>query len=66
MPVALLPVFALAQQALHRSRTTFTANERARLELARCRGFLLGLPQELLVDTPQRVVDIILTRFATL
>jgi ER-bound oxygenase mpaB/B'/Rubber oxygenase, catalytic domain len=66
MPVALLPVFVLAQQALHRGRTTFTANERARLELARCRGFLLGLPQELLVETPQSVVDIMLTRFATL
>jgi hypothetical protein len=66
MPVALLPVFALAQQALRRGRTTFTPAERARLELARCRGFLLGLPQELLADTPQSVVDIMLTRFATL
>jgi ER-bound oxygenase mpaB/B'/Rubber oxygenase, catalytic domain len=66
MPVALLPVFALAQQALRRGRTTFTPVERARLELARCRGFLLGLPQELLADTPQSVVEIMLTRFATL
>jgi hypothetical protein len=66
MPVALLPVFALAQQALRRGRTTFTPAERARLELARYRGFLLGLPQELLADTPQSVVDIMLTRFATL
>ncbi len=66
MPVALLPVYALAQQALRRGRTTFTPAERARLELARCRGFLLGLPQELLANTPQSVVDIMLTRFATL
>src|SRR5580658_1518916 len=66
MPVALLPIFALAQQALRRGRTTFTATERARLELARYRGYLLGLPQELLADTPQSVVDILLTRFATL
>jgi hypothetical protein len=66
MPVALLPVFALAQERLRRGRTTFTPIQRARAELARYRGFLLGLPQELLADTPQSVVDIMLTRFATL
>src|SRR6202167_3179621 len=66
MPVALLPVFALAQEGLRRGRTTFTPALRARAELARYRGFLLGLPQELLADTPQSVVDIMLTRFATL
>src|SRR6202050_3108439 len=66
MPAALLPIFALAQKALRRGRTTFTRAERARVELARCRGFLLGLPRELLADTPQSVVDIMLTRFATL
>src|ERR1700691_2123334 len=66
MPVALLPIFALAQEALRRGRTTFTAAERARVDLARYRGYLLGLPQELLADTPQSVVEIMLTRFATL
>src|ERR1700685_1279599 len=66
MPVALLPVFALAQERLRRGRTTFTPAQRARAELARYRDFLLGLPQELLADTPQSVVDIMLTRFATL
>jgi hypothetical protein len=66
MPVALMPIFPLAQKALRRGRTTFTPAERARVELARYRGFLLGLPQELLADTPQSVVDLMLTRFATL
>src|SRR6202167_5149793 len=66
MPVALLPIFALAQEALRGGRTTFTAAERARVDLARYRGYLLGLPQELLADTPQSVVEIMLTRFATL
>ena len=66
MPVALLSTFLLAQKALRRGRSTFTPTERARLELARYRGFLLGLPRELLADTPQSVVDIMLTRFATL
>ena len=66
MPVALLPVFALAQERLRAGRTTFTSAQRARAELARYRGFLLGLPRELLAETPQSVVDIMLTRFATL
>jgi hypothetical protein len=66
MPVALMPIFPLAQKALRRGRTTFTPAERARVDLARYRGFLLGLPRELLADTPQSVVDIMLTRFATL
>jgi hypothetical protein len=66
MPVALLPIFPLAQKALRQGRSTFTAAERARVDLARYRGFLLGLPQELLCDTPQSVVDLMLTRFATL
>jgi hypothetical protein len=66
MPVGLLPVFPLAQKALRRGRRTFTAAERARVELARYRSFLLGLPQKLLPDTPQGVVDVMLTRFATL
>ncbi|MGA2191487.1 MAG: oxygenase MpaB family protein, partial [Steroidobacteraceae bacterium] len=66
MPVALMPIFPLAQNALRKGRKTFTPAERARVDLARYRGFLLGMPQELLGDTPQSIVDIMLTRFATL
>ena len=66
MPVALMPIFPLAQKALRKGRTTFTPAERARVDLARYRGYLLGLPQELLGDTPKSIVDIMLTRFATL
>jgi hypothetical protein len=66
MPVGLFSIFPLALKATREGRTTFTRAERARLELARYRCFLLGLPEELLVDTPQAVVDIMLTRFATL
>ncbi|HTX23724.1 MAG TPA: hypothetical protein VMD03_03620 [Steroidobacteraceae bacterium] len=66
MPVALMPIFPLAQKALRQGRTTFTPAERARVDLARYRGFLLGLPRELLAETPQSVVDIMLTRSATL
>ncbi|MEI9985738.1 MAG: hypothetical protein WDN69_22690 [Aliidongia sp.] len=51
---------------LRRGRTAFAPNERARVELARYRCFLLGLPEDLLADTPQGIVDIMLTRHATL
>src|ERR1700683_345031 len=66
MPVALMPIFPLAQKALRKGRTTFTPAERARVDLALSRGYLPGRPQELLGDTPQGIVDIMLTRFATL
>src|SRR5271170_2765610 len=66
MVVALMPIVPLAQKAVRKGRMTFTPAERARVDLARYRGYLLGLPQELLGDTPQSIVDIMLTRFATL
>ncbi|MGB7435755.1 MAG: oxygenase MpaB family protein, partial [Candidatus Acidiferrum sp.] len=66
MPAGLMSVFQLAQKALRQGRTTFTPAERARVELARYRCFPLGLPEDLLADTPQSVVDILLTRHATL
>jgi hypothetical protein len=66
MPAGLMSVFLLAQEALRQGRTTFTPAERARAELARYRCFLLGLPENLLADTPQSIVDILLTRHATL
>jgi hypothetical protein len=66
MPAGLISIFRLALQALREGRTDFTPAERARTELARYRCFLLGLPEELLADTPQTIVDIFLTRFATL
>ena len=66
MPAGLLSIFLLALKALRKGRTTFTPAERARVELARYRCFLLGLPEELVPDTPARIVDILLTRHATL
>jgi len=66
MPVGLAPIFPIALRALRKGRTTFTPAERARVELAHYRCFLLGLPDELVPDTPARVVDILLTRHATL
>ncbi len=66
MPAGLISVFLLAQKVLAQGRTTFTRPERARVELSRYRCFLLGLPEDLLADTPQAIVDTLLTRHATL
>ncbi len=66
MPAGLMSIFVIARKALRQGRTAFTPAERARAELARYRCFLLGLPEDLLADTPQRIVDILLTRHATL
>jgi hypothetical protein len=66
MPAGLMSIFVIARKALRQGRTAFTPTERARAELARYRCFLLGLPEQLLPDTPQRIVDILLTRHATL
>lgn len=66
MPVGYFPTFVLAKKALREGRTSFPPDVRARVELARYQCFLLGLPEELLPATPQDVVDVLLTRHATL
>jgi ER-bound oxygenase mpaB/B'/Rubber oxygenase, catalytic domain len=66
MPAGLMSIFVIARKALRQGRTVFTPAERAHAELARYRCFLLGLPKDLLADTPQAIVDLLLTRHATL
>lgn len=66
MPAGLIPVFFLSQDVLKSGRKSFTPEERARVELARYRCYLLGLPEDLLADTPQEIVKIWNTRSATL
>jgi hypothetical protein len=66
MPAGLINVFLLAHQVLRQGRTAFTREERAIVELSRYRCFLLGLPEELLADTPREIADLMLTRAATL
>jgi hypothetical protein len=66
MPAGLMSVFVIAQKVLRQGRAAFTQAERAHVELARYRCFLLGLPKDLLADTPQAIVDLLLTRHATL
>jgi hypothetical protein len=52
MPAGLMSIFVIARKALRQGRTAFTPVERASAELARYRCFLLGLPKDLLADTP--------------
>jgi predicted HTH domain antitoxin len=59
-------MFLLAYTMLAKGRTEFTADERAQLELSRYRCFLLGLPEDLLADTPQGIVDLMNARSGTL
>ncbi|MBA3940246.1 MAG: DUF2236 domain-containing protein [Sphingopyxis sp.] len=66
MPAGLIPVYFLSQEVLAKGRTGFTRLERGRVELARYRCYLLGLPEDLLADTPQEIVRIWRTRSATL
>jgi hypothetical protein len=66
MPAGLIGVFLLAHRVLRQGRSSFTQAERAIVELSRYRCFLLGLPEELLADTPQEIHDLLLTRAATL
>jgi hypothetical protein len=66
MPAGLIGVFLLSRKVLKEGRKTFSRHERASVELARYRCFLLGLPEDLLADTPQEIVDLLLTRAATL
>jgi hypothetical protein len=66
MPAGLINVFLLSREVLRQKRTSFTPAERAIVELSRYRCYLLGLPEELLAETPQAIVDMWNTRAATL
>ncbi len=66
MPAGLIGIFLLSFKLLGKGRTHFTAAERERVEMARYRCFLLGLPQDLLGETPQEIVDLIMARALSL
>lgn len=66
MPAGMIGQYLISRGALAQGRTTFNADERARIELARYRCFLLGLPLDLLPDNPKDLVDTLDTRSATL
>lgn len=66
MPAGLIAIYFLAEEVTKKGRKTFTREERARVELSRYRCYLLGLPEDLLGDTPEDIIKIWRTRSATL
>lgn len=66
MPAGLLGVFLLSARLLKEGRTEFTEAQKATVELSRYRCFLLGLPEDLLGETPQEIVDLLIARHITL
>ena len=66
MPAGLIGVFLMSAQLLKKGQTDFTPEQRASVELSRYRCFLLGLPENLLGDTPQEIVDLLMARHVSL
>jgi hypothetical protein len=66
MPAGTIGVFLMSARLLAKGKTEFTEAQKATVELARYRCFLLGLPQDLLGETPQEIVDLLVARHITL
>ena len=66
MPAGLIGIFLLSFKLLAQDKRRFTPAQRARVEMARYRCFLLGLPQELLGETPEEIVDLMMARTLSL
>jgi hypothetical protein len=66
MPAGLIGVFLMAAEVLRKGQTEFTPEQRASVELSRYRCFLLGLPEDLLGETPQEIVDLLTARHVSL
>jgi hypothetical protein len=66
MPAGMIGQYLLARKAHQEGRTEFTAEERAVVEFARYRCFLLGLPEELLPSEPADIMHVLHARSALL
>ncbi len=66
MPAGLLNIYLLAAQAHSKGRSEFNDRERAVVEFARYRCFLLGLPEELLPTTVEETLHFMHARAALL
>ena len=66
MPAGLINHYLAAMSARRRGRTTFDEGERATLEFSRYRGYLLGLPEELLPTTADEIIQLFHARAACL
>ncbi len=66
MPAGMIGQYLLARKARRQGRTKFTKEERAVIEFARYRCFLLGLPEELLPAEPADIIHVMHARSALL
>lgn len=66
MPAGLISTYILATSVRRSGRTEFTPEERALVEHTRYRNFLMGLPEELLPDTPDDIIRLVHARGALL
>ncbi|BBX57489.1 hypothetical protein TM48_01935 [Mycobacterium shottsii] len=66
MPAGMIGQYLLARKARQQGRTEFTAEERAVVEFARYRCFLLGLPEEQLPAEPADIIHVMHARAAQL
>jgi len=66
MPAGMIGQYLLARKARQQGRTKFTKEERAVVEFARYRCFLLGLPEELLPSEPADIMHVMHARSALL
>lgn len=66
MPAGTIPAFTMAFNVVQRGRKHFNKRERAVVELCRYQSYLLGLPEDLLPESPRDIFDTMLTYAATL
>jgi hypothetical protein len=66
MPAGMIGPALTSMRALRAGRDRFTDEERATVETARYRCYLLGLPEELLPTDPKSIQRVFLARAATL
>lgn len=66
MPAGMIGQYLLARKARQQGRSRFTKQERAVVEFARYRCFLLGLPEELLPSEPADIMHVMHARSALL
>ncbi|HTY30980.1 oxygenase MpaB family protein [Mycobacterium sp.] len=66
MPAGMIGQYLLARKARRQGRAAFSKEERAVVEFARYRCFLLGLPEELLPAEPADIIHVMHARSALL
>ncbi|CBL46005.1 Hypothetical protein HDN1F_24220 [gamma proteobacterium HdN1] len=66
MPAGTMPSFLMAYDVIRKGRKHFNRRERAVVELCRYQSYLLGLPEELLPDSPQGIYDVMVAYTGTL